>query len=103
MKIIKGEKFVSLEEIARFLNAKQPDKKLHYTVAELACAWADARIKFYQENGYQVEEGKHYVPGDTEAEHLLSRTACELIEKFAAVDGHDVPLLGDGIAGIFTK
>ena len=41
MKIIKGEKFVSLEEIARFLNEKQPDKKLHYTVAELACAWAD--------------------------------------------------------------
>ena len=94
MKIIKGEKFVSLEEIARFLNEKQPDKKLHYTVAELACAWADARAKFYQKNGYQVE--------DTEAEHLLSRTACELIEKFAAVDGHDVPLLGDGIAGIFT-
>ena len=28
MKIIKGEKFVSLEEIARFLNEKQPDKKL---------------------------------------------------------------------------
>ena len=102
MKIIEGEKFVSLEEIASFLNEKQPDKKLHYTVSELACAWADTRAKFYQENGHQVKEGKHYVPGDTEAEHLLSRSACELIEKFAAVDGHHVPLLGDGIAGIFT-
>ena len=102
MKIIEREKFVSLEEIARFLNEKQPDKQFHYTVAELACAWADTRAKFYQENGHQVKEGKLYVSGDTEAEHLLSRTACELIEKFAAVDGHDVPLLGDGIAGIFT-
>ena len=44
----------------------------------------------------------HYVTGDTQAEHLLSLEGCELIEKHATVDAHNVPVITDGAAELFN-
>ena len=43
-----------------------------------------------------------YVTGDTQAEHLLSLEGCELIEKHATVDAHNVPVITDGAAELFN-
>ncbi len=101
MLIANGVKFVSLKEIADHLNAmKKPEE--HYSVPELACAWADTRAKVFQETGKQVEANVHYITDGAEAVNLLSLSGCELIEKYATVDAHDVPLIADGVAELFN-
>ncbi len=103
MKIVNNRKFATLTELAEHLNAHKEEDTQRYTVAELACAWADTRAKVFQDTGKQVEEGVHFIPGDTEAEHLLSLDGCVLIEKYATVDAHDVPVIADGAAELFNK
>ena len=102
MRIVNNKKFVTLNELATHLNSKKSEERFFYGVPELACAWADTRAKHYQATGKQVEEGVHYVTGDTPAEHLLSLEGCELIEKYATVDAHNVPVITDGAAELFS-
>ena len=97
MKIVNGRKFVSLKELADHLNSGKSEERFFYGVPELACAWADTRA-----TGKPVEEGVHFTTGDTPAEHLLSLEGCELIEKFATVDAHNVPVITDGAAELFN-
>lgn len=99
MKTVNEKKFVTLNELADHLNAGKPEPRLQYGIPELACAWADARAKYYQATGKQVEEGIHFIMEGTES--LLSHDGCELIEKFATVDGHDMPVMKDGAAALF--
>ena len=101
MKIVNNKKFVTLNELAAHLNSKKTDERF-LGVPELACAWADTRTRHYQATGKQVEEGVHYVTGDTQAEHLLSLEGCELIEKHDTVDAHNVPVITDGAAELFN-
>lgn len=101
MRIVNNKKFVTLNELACHLNLKKSEERFFYGVPELACAWADTRAKYYQATEKQVEEGVHYVTGDTPAEHLLSQEGCELIEKYATVDAHNVPVITDGAAELF--
>ena len=100
--ITNNKKFITLNELAiHLLNSKKSEERFFYGVPELACAWADTRAKYYQATEKQVEEGVHYVTGDTPAEHLLSQEGCELIEKYATVDAHNVPVITDGAAELF--
>ena len=94
-----GRKFVTLEELAEFLNDNVPAAET-YRIPELAQAWADARAKYYATTGRQVTEGAHYliVNGDIH----LSEAGCALIECLALVDGHTVPVLRDGITDLFN-
>ena len=102
MKIVNGRKFVSLKELADHLNSGKSEERFFYGVPELACAWADTRAKHVQATGKPVKEGVHFTTGDTPAEHLLSLESCELIEKFATVDAHNVPVITDGAAELFN-
>ncbi len=102
MKIVNDRKFVSLKELADHLNSGKSAELFFYGVPELACAWADTRAKHVQATGKPVEEGVHFTIGDTPAEHLLSLEGCELIEKFATVDAHNVPVITDGAAELFN-
>ena len=101
MRIVNNKKFVTLNELAAHLNSKKSEERFFYGVPELACAWADTRAKYYQATGKLVEEGVHYVTDDKPAEHLLSLEGCELIEKYATVDAHNVPVITDGAAELF--
>ena len=94
-----GRKFVTLEELAEFLNDNVPAAET-YRIPELAQAWADARAKYYATTGRQVTEGEHYliVNGDIH----LSEAGCALIEFLALVDGHTVPVLRDGVSDLFN-
>lgn len=103
MKIVNNSKYVTLKELAAHLNARKPEEKFRYDIPELACAWADTRAKYYQATGKQVAEGVHFIPGDTAAEQLLSLEACKLIEKYATVDAHNVPVMTDGAATLFNS
>lgn len=103
MKAANNTKFVSLDEIAACLNAKQTNKKSNYRIPELAVAWADTRAKYYQATGQQVQDGVHYLQAENGTEQLLSRKACELIEEHATVDGHNVPIMKDGAAKLFDN
>ena len=93
-----GKKFVTLEELAEFLNDNVPAAET-YRIPELAQAWADARAKYYARTGRRVTEGEHYliVNGDIH----LSEAGCALIEFLALVDGHTVPVLRDGVTDLF--
>ena len=95
-----GRKFVSLKEIAEFLNENVPSAET-YRIPELAQAWADARAKFYAWTGHQVADGKHCL-ATTSGETLLSEDGCALIESLALVDGHTVPVLRDGVTDLFN-
>ena len=94
-----GRKFVTLGELAEFLNDNVPAAET-YRIPELAQAWADARAKFRVRTGRQVTEGEHYlmVNGETH----LSEAGCALIEFLALVDGHTVPVLRDGVTDLFN-
>ena len=94
-----GRKFVTLEELAEFLNDNVPAAET-YRIPELAQAWADARAKYYARTGRRVTEGEHYliVNGDIH----LSEAGCALIEFLALVDGHTVPVLRDGVTDLFN-
>ena len=94
-----GRKFVTLGELAEFLNENVPAAET-YRIPELAQAWADARAKYYAGTGQQVKEGEHYliVNGDIH----LSEAGCALIEFLALVDGHTVPVLRDGVSDLFN-
>ena len=94
-----GRKFVTLEELAEFLNDNVPAAET-YRIPELAQAWADARAKYYVRTGRRVTEGEHYliVNGDIH----LSEAGCALIEFLALVDGHTVPVLRDGVTDLFN-
>ena len=94
-----GRKFVTLGELAGFLNENVPAAET-YRIPELAQAWADARAKFYASNGHQVTEGEHYLMVNCELH--LSEAGCALIECLALVDGHTVPVLRDGITDLFN-
>ena len=94
-----GRKFVTLGELAGFLNENVPAAET-YRIPELAQAWADARAKFYASNGHQVTEGEHYLIVNGEVH--LSEAGCALIECLALVDGHTVPVLRDGVKKIFN-
>ena len=94
-----GRKFVTLEELAEFLNDNVPAAET-YRIPELAQAWADARAKFYAETGHQVTEGEHYLMVNGEVH--LSEAGCALIECLALVDGHTVPVLRDGVTDLFN-
>ena len=102
MRIVNNKKFVALNELACHLNSKKSDERFFYGVPELACAWADTRARYYQATGKLIEEGVHYVTGDKPAEHLLSLEGCRLIEKYATVDAHNVPVITDGAAELFN-
>ena len=102
MRIVNNKKFITLNELATHLNSKKSEERFFYGVPELACAWADTRARYYQATGKLVEEGVHYVTGDTPVEHLLSLEGCELIEKYATVDAHNVPVITDGAAELFN-
>lgn len=101
MKIANNRKFVSFDEIIAHLSAGKTDEKFQYRLPELALAWADTRAKYYQHTGKQVREGVHYLASN--GEQLLSREACELIEEYATVDGHNVPVLKDGATELFNQ
>ena len=94
-----GRKFVTLEELAEFLNDNVPAAET-YRIPELAQAWADARAKYYARTGRRVTEGEHYliVNGDIH----LSEAGCALIEFLALVDGHTVPVLRDDVTDLFN-
>ena len=94
-----GRKFVTLEELAEFLNDNVPAAET-YRIPELAQAWADARAKYYARTGRRVIEGEHYliVNGNIH----LSEAGCALIEFLALVDGHTVPVLRDGVTDLFN-
>ncbi len=94
-----GRKFVTLEELAEFLNDNVPAAET-YRIPELAQAWADARAKYYARTGRRVTEGEHYliVNGNIH----LSEAGCALIEFLALVDGHTVPVLRDGVTDLFN-
>ena len=94
-----GKKFVTLEELAEFLNDNVPAAET-YRIPELAQAWADARAKYYARTGRRVTEGEHYliVNGNIH----LSEAGCALIEFLALVDGHTVPVLRDGVSDLFN-
>ena len=94
-----GRKFVTLEELAEFLNDNVPAAET-YRIPELAQAWADARAKYYARTGRRVTEGEHYliVNGNIH----LSEAGCALIEFLALVDGHTVPILRDGVSDLFN-
>ena len=94
-----GRKFVTLEELAEFLNDNVPAAET-YRIPELAQAWADARAKYYARTGRRVTEGEHYliVNGNIH----LSEAGCALIEFLALVDGHTVPVLRDGVSDLFN-
>ena len=94
-----GRKFVTLGELAEFLNDNVPAAET-YRIPELAQAWADARAKYYARTGRRVTEGEHYliVNGDIH----LSEAGCALIEFLALVDGHTVPVLRDGVTDLFN-
>ncbi len=94
-----GRRFVTLGELAEFLNNNVPAAET-YRIPELAQAWADARAKYYARTGQQVKEGEHYlkVNGDIH----LSEAGCALIEFLALVDGHTVPVLRDGVTDLFN-
>ena len=94
-----GRKFVTLGELAEFLNENVPAAET-YRIPELAEAWADARAKFYAETGHKVKEGKHYLMVNGKVH--LSEAGCALIECLALVDGHTVPVLRDGITDLFN-
>ena len=94
-----GRKFVTLGELAEFLNENVPAAET-YRIPELAQAWADARAKFYAETGHKVTEGEHYLMVNGEVH--LSEAGCALIESFATVDGHTVPVLRDGVTDLFN-
>ena len=102
MRLVHINSVVALNELAIHLNSKKSEARFFYGVPELACAWADTRAKYYQATGKQVEEGVHYVTADTLAEHLLSLEGCELIEKYATIDAHNVPVITDGAAELFN-
>ena len=102
MRIVNNKKFVALNELACHLNSKKSDERFFYRIPELACAWADTRARYYQATGKLVEEGVHYVTGDTSAEHLLLLEGCRLIEKYATVDAHNVPVISAGTAELFN-
>ena len=94
-----GRKFVTLGELAEFLNDNVPAAET-YRIPELAQAWADARAKYYARTGRRVTEGEHYliVNGNIH----LSEAGCALIEFLALVDGHTVPVLRDGVTDLFN-
>ena len=94
-----GRIFVTLEELAEFLNDNVPAAET-YRIPELAQAWADARAKYYARTGRRVTEGEHYliVNGNIH----LSEAGCALIEFLALVDGHTVPVLRDGVTDLFN-
>ena len=94
-----GRKFVTLEELAEFLNDNVPAAET-YRIPELAQAWADARAKYYARTGRRVTEGEHFliVNGNIH----LSEAGCALIEFLALVDGHTVPVLRDGVSDLFN-
>ena len=94
-----GRKFVTLEELAEFLNDNVPAAET-YRIPELAQAWADARAKYYARTGRRVTEGEHYliVNGNIH----LSEAGCALIEFLALVDGHTVPVLRNGVNDLFN-
>ena len=94
-----GRKFVTLEELAEFLNDNVPAAET-YRIPELAQAWADARAKYYARTGRRVTEGEHFliVNGNIH----LSEAGCALIEFLALVDGHTVPVLRDGVTDLFN-
>ena len=94
-----GRKFVTLEELAEFLNDNVPAAET-YRIPELAQAWADARAKYYARTGRRVTEREHFliVNGNIH----LSEAGCALIEFLALVDGHTVPVLRDGVTDLFN-
>ena len=94
-----GRKFVTLGELAEFLNENVPAAET-YRIPELAQAWADARAKFYARTGHQVTEGEHYHMVNGEVH--LSEAGCAMIEFLALVDGHTVPDLRDGVSDLFN-
>ncbi len=94
-----GRKFVTLGELAEFLNENVPAAET-YLIPELAQAWADARAKYYAKTGQQVKEGEHYLIVDGDIH--LSEAGCALIEFLALVDGHTVPVLRDGVSDLFN-
>jgi hypothetical protein len=101
MQIVNDRKFASLNEIAACLNRQIDDPKRQYRLPELACAWANTRARYYQTTGKKVEEGVHYLSAGEE--QLLSEEACRLIEELATVDAHNVPIMSDGVAILFTE
>ena len=96
-----GMKFVTLRELADCLNERVPPENA-YRIPELAQGWADARAKFYEQNGVKVEEGRHYLTAE-DGEQLLSEAGCALIECLASVDGHTVPVMRDGAGELFHQ
>ena len=94
-----GRKFVTLDELAEFLNDNVPAAET-YRIPELAQAWADARAKYYARTGRQVTKGEHYLIDNGNIH--LSEAGCALIEFLALVDGHTVPVLRDGVSELFN-
>ena len=95
-----GTKFVTLKELTDYLNQDLPPENA-YRIPELAQAWAEGRKMFYELEGKKVQEGKHYLTTET-GEQLLSVAGCALIDIFAVVDGHTVPIL-DGARKLFNE
>lgn len=95
-----GTKFVSLKELTDSLNQDLPPENA-YRIPELAQAWAESREKYYEQEGKKVQEGRHYLTAET-GEQLLSEAGCALIDRFAVVDGHTVPIL-DGARKLFNE